>query len=607
MKLSSFIVAALVLLAGARADANLFEATVSAESITIADTITLSVTLEHDGTSALESYRQPSMPDFDILRAEQGVPSTVWMNINGHQSVKVTEEHAYLLRPKKKGVLTIGAAIARFNGQEMKTRTFTIRVGGIPKNMISTTPQGTVVAPLTTPSAMRANADTYVEAVVDRPKVYVGEQINATWRLWAATRLMGFRSLAEPKNENFWTEDLTPQRKSWDRQIANGREYGVMLLLEHALFPLKAGKFTISPLKLELTTERSMFSGTASEVSQSNALEIDVRPLPSDGRPANFPSTNVGHFELKAAVDRTRIAAGDAVSFKLTISGTGNIHGVKPPKLTDRVDGPDGWRAYDPTVKENIERGSEIRGEKVLTYLLMPQKGGRLTIPALELTYFDPKTARYETTRTGALEVDVEGDPKRVEQSTSGNASENVLSRQIRPIHNRTSLRTHLGARMFENARMRVILLATPPLIWLLVLIVDVLRRRLARDTPRSRRRRARANARRRLRVAEYNIKAQRPPAFFAECARAIYEHLEFRLRAKVESYTLSELRGHLVKQGFSPETAEAIAQELENCDFARFAPSASGPGEMRAALRRVKNLLGFIEKERLASEKEAA
>jgi hypothetical protein len=49
------------------------------------------------------------------------------------------------------------------------------------------------------------------------------------------------------------------------------------------------------------------------------------------------------------------------------------------------------------------------------------------------------------------------------------------------------------------------------------------------------------------------------------------------------------------------------VVKELENCDFARFAPSASGPGEMRAALRRVRTLLTFIEQAKVSSDKEAA
>ena len=78
-------------------------------------------------------------------------------------------------------------------------------------------------------------------------------------------------------------------------------------------------------------------------------------------------------------------------------------------------------------------------------------------------------------------------------------------------------------------------------------------------------------------------------------------------LGTKAEAYTLDQLRALLVERGFAKDTAEAIVKELENCDFARFAPSASGPGEMKAAARRVRTLLGFIEREKLAGDKEAA
>jgi hypothetical protein len=181
-----------------------------------------------------------------------------------------------------------------------------------------------------------------------------------------------------------------------------------------------------------------------------------------------------------------------------------------------------------------------------------------------------------------------------------------LLTQQIRPIRKRNSVRSRVGDRLWRG-RLSLVLLATPPGLWLMVLVGDALRRRLASETAGSKRRRARRSARRRLRVAEYHIKAQRPSAFFGECARVIYEHLEYRLGAKVEALTLGELREHLVQRGFQRETAEAVVKELENCDFARFAPSASGPGEMRAALRRVRALLGLIEKARPADKDIAA
>ena len=60
-----------------------------------------------------------------------------------------------------------------------------------------------------------------------------------------------------------------------------------------------------------------------------------------------------------------------------------------------------------------------------------------------------------------------------------------------------------------------------------------------------------------------------------------------------------------LADRGFSEQTIEHIDSEVQNCDFARFAPAASGPGEMKAALRRTKDLLREIEKTRTVVHEE--
>jgi hypothetical protein len=382
--------------------------------------------------------------------------------------------------------------------------------------------------------------------------------------------------------------------------MIKGQEYAVALILKKALFPLRAGKLTITPLEAEATTLQSAFYAGASAVRRSPPITVEVLPLPAQGRPPGFDAHNVGQLQLEASVDRARVKAGEAVTLKVLVRGTGNLRSVKPP----RVD-VDGFKVYEPTTRENIERGDVIRGDKTFTYLLMPLRGGALTIPALELPYFDPKQAKYDVARAAPIALTVEGDPTKVGAQSGAEPHENVLGAQLRPIRNRT----HAGSRISERVwrgRLRWLLLLTPPTAWVLVLVVDGLRRRLTRETARSKRRRARRTARKRLRAAEYHIKAGRPSAFFTECARVIYEHLEYRLGQKVEALTLAELRTHLESRGFEKETVEAIVKELESCDFSRFAPSASGPGEMRAALRRTRTLLGWIEKAR-TDEKEVA
>jgi hypothetical protein len=577
----------------ARAEGIRFEATVPSENITLDQTVELTISLERDGAQAFEAYRAPSAPDFELLHSGTS-EQMQWQTINGRQSVRVIEQHAYVLRPRKKGAFTIGPATVRIGGQEVRTRSITIHVAPIPKNAISLNPPTPAQPLLSAPESLRADDEVFVDATLDKSKVYVGQQVTATWRLYTLSELLRYRSLADPKHEDFWGENLIAPSAhiAWDRQLVRGREYSVAMLFKKALFPLKSGTLSITPLEVEATTLQSAFFVGASATKKSRALTVEVLPLPAAGRPVDFSASNVGSYSLRSEVDRKVVKAGEAVSWKITLSGTGNLHNAK----LARPEGLDAFKVYEPTIKEDLGREDTIKGEKSYTYLLMPQKGGKLALPAVQLAYFDPVVGKYEVAKAAPIELTVEGDPAAMQNAQNAPSQDNVLDRQVRPIRNRASVHSRIGERLWRGPSLVAVLLAAPPLLWLMVLAGDALRRRLSRDTPGARRRRARRGARKRLRKAEYHIKAQRPPAFFGECARVLYEHLEYRLGAKVEALTLSELRAHLESRGFSKETAEGVVKELENCDFARFAPSASGPGEMRAALRRVRTLLGWIE-----------
>ncbi len=609
-RLAKLLVAVAVALAASRAGADAagvrFEATVPSENVTSDQTVELTVTLQRDGSQTFEAYRPPTAPDFELLHASDN--ESVQMGIaNGRQSVRMIEQHVYVYRPKKRGALKIESATVRIAGTELKTRPLVIHVGAPLKNAVSTLggrPGATVNPSVIVPDTLHGDEDLFVDAATDKPRVYVGQQVTVSWRLFIQSEILRYRPLSEPKHEDFWAEDLfvPTTHLAWDRTMIKGHDFAVALLLKKALFPLKSGKLSITPLEAEVTTLQTAFSPTASDSRKSRALTIDVMPLPVEGRPAGFESSNVGRFEVVSSVDRAQVKAGEAVTWKVTVRGAGNIRNVRLHKLEHL----DGFRVYEPTTKETIEPGDEVHGQKVYTYLLLPQKGGALTLPSVELPYFDPGTGKYATAKSQPIALTVEGDPSKVSSGQPSTHEENVLGQQVRPIRNRSSVGASFGDRLFRG-RVAVGLLAAPPGLWLLVLIGDALRRRLGRETAGSKRRRARRSARRRLRVAEYHIKAQRPSAFFGECARVLYEHLEYRLGAKVEALTLSELREHLVARGFQRETAESVVKELENCDFARFAPSASGPGEMRAAMRRVRILLGMIEKQRPLDKEVAA
>ena len=583
--------------------ANRFEARVSTEQVTLDQSFELQIILEADGRQVLESYRPPTVPDFEVLHqsTQQGQQ---WNIFNGTQVMRRTEIHQYVLRPRKKGLLVIGPAVVRINGKELQTKPIKILASNPPRNSANPPPPnpGTVTPPQVgaAPESARGDEDLFIDARVDKAKIYVGEQLTATWRIFTRADIIKYRNLSEPKHEDFWSEDLFSPggHLSWDRTTVKGRDYVVALLMKKALFPLKAGKLTISSLEAEATTLETAFYANASASRKSSPISVEVMPLPADGRPAGFESANVGQFQLQASVDRDKIVAGAAVTWKVTLRGTGNIRQVRLPKL-GKVDG---WKLYEPTVRENITPGEPMQGEKVYTFIAQPERGGTLALPAIALPYFDPATAKYATTSTNPINVTIEGDPSKVGNAPVAPSADNVLQQQIRPIRNLQSPRQSVASALWRS-RYRPWVLSAPPGLWLLILGVDGVSQRLRRETEGSKRRRAKRLAKQRLRVAEYHVKAARPSAFFGECARAIYELLEWRLGQKVEALTLTELRALLEMRGVQSELAEKIVHELESCDFARFAQSASGPGEMRAALRRVKLLLDEIERARAMKE----
>ena len=57
---------------------------------------------------------------------------------------------------------------------------------------------------------------------------------------------------------------------------------------------------------------------------QSKNITVNVKDLPQ-GAPENFNGA-VGQFEIKSSVNKTTADANEAINYKLTLSGNGNIH-----------------------------------------------------------------------------------------------------------------------------------------------------------------------------------------------------------------------------------------------------------------------------------------
>src|SRR5574341_1020867 len=86
-------------------------------------------------------------------------------------------------------------------------------------------------------------ADYFVEAAVDNPTPYVGQQITYRFRLYQAVDLENL--LYEPSTfEGFWRSEMGPATQT--TQQLNGRQYRSTEIAT-ALFPTRVGNLEIAP------------------------------------------------------------------------------------------------------------------------------------------------------------------------------------------------------------------------------------------------------------------------------------------------------------------------------------------------------------------------
>lgn len=169
--------------------------------------------------------------------------------------------------------------------------------------------------------------------------------------------------------------------------------------------PRKAGTIEIGPFRVAIDEVVGQRSGTLIDsffddprklrrsVITSNALTLDVKPLPTEGKPADFGGL-VGVFSVDAKAGNTEANVGDPVPLTVTISGPEPLEAIKAPNLELQSDfasefkpAPEGW--------ESSPSGAQVPGERTFTTTIRPKLASVTEIPAIRLPYFDTKTGKY--------------------------------------------------------------------------------------------------------------------------------------------------------------------------------------------------------------------
>ena len=127
---------------------------------------------------------------------------------------------------------------------------------------------------------------------------------------------------------------------------------------------------------------------------------MTVNALPTEDRPAEF-SGAVGTFKISSDISSATAAAGDPLTLRMHVTGTGNFDRVDSAML-EHVEH---WKTYPPTSSFKSADLLGFKGEKVFEQPVIASASGAQVLPALTFAYFDPAARRYETLRTSPLSV----------------------------------------------------------------------------------------------------------------------------------------------------------------------------------------------------------
>jgi hypothetical protein len=624
---------ALAAIAPRAAQAASFTAEIDRDAVAPGEPFIYRITLNM-GDGDAESFRPPDFHGFKVQQAQGPSKSTSVQFVFGsnQQSVQSTYAWTYqlVLSPGTKGPLTIGAAHVRVGGRDLVTNSVRVRVGASsgqpqpggspaldPNRLFQRLFPG---AQGLGPGAAREEpgqvasspSAAFIRVIPDKTRAFVGEQVTVAWYLYAADVPNRFGQTSEPHTDGFWSEEIpstNPQGRLafGEPQNVAGRSYNVALLFKKALFPLSAGKLTISPMEAEIA-QGDFFGPRQVRRLKTEPLVIEAQALPTQGESPHFDPANVGRYELSASVDRTAVSAGDAVTFRVVVKGTGNVRNVQPPALPPLA----GWKSYEPKTDVALDGAETITGTKTVEWLLRPERGGKTTIPALVLETFDPATKRYQTARSQPIEIVVSGEGANAAAgsaapSPGGAGVENVVGGSIRPIHARGSIGGEAGMAFLHSAGFKATVV-TPPLALAVLVLFGRARERLGRDSHRTRRRRMRTMARRRLRAAEAHRAAGRAGDFYGEIDRVLREALSERLGTGLGGLRFDELGALLRARGLPDQQTTSVVGAIEACDEARFAPAAAAadPAALAAMLARAEVLIDGIERAELGGEARA-
>lgn len=540
--------------------------------------------------------RLPAIEHFTILagpyRSEQSSTSIVNGNVTSSQSVTYT----YTLQADEEGEFTIPGATINIDNESYTSNSIKIKVLPPDKSATAQTQQrGNRRQNDNTSSTNISNDELFMTATLNKTKVYEQEAVLLTYKVYSAVNLTALNGKI-PDLKDFQIQEIElPNEKEWQMEHYNGRNYRTLLWQQYVLFPQKSGVIEIPSAIYEgvvAVQTRSydpfdFFGGTnyieVKKEIRTPRLKLNVQSLPSP-KPTGF-SGGVGNFKVSSSISTTELKANEAVTLRLTISGTGNMKLIKTPELSL----PEDFEVYDPKIDNRFSlKTSGFSGNKIIEYLFIPRYGGEYTIPSVQFSYFDISSKEYKSIATESYTLNVEkGKDNQGGAVTTYVSKEELkmLGQDIRFIKRGDTSLSKEGDYLFASTAYYLWYII--PLLAFIAYIV-VYRKQMAENANIAKTRTKKANkvAVKRLKFANRLLKENKKNEFYDEILKTLWGYMSDKLSIPVSQLSKENITVELEKRGVEEPLVNELHTVLNEGEFARYAPGDAG-----AAMDKVYNM----------------
>lgn len=536
----------------------------------------------------VKDFLAPQAKGFDVLMGPSRSQQSSTQIINGKVSSSRSITYTYILMAVSEGTFNIPAASIEVDGKKIFSNPLTIKV--LPKDKEdanSNQSQGNsgISSRNQKTSGRITDKDLFVLATASKTKVHEQEAILVTYKAYTTVDLRQLLGKM-PDQQGFYVQEVElPAQKTFKLEHYKGRNYNTVVYRQYVLFPQKSGKLEIPAVTFDAVVAQrvavsddpfeAFFNGGGYvEVNKkivAPKLVINVDPLPS--KPEGF-SGGVGTFSLKSDISTTELKANEAVTIKLTISGTGNMKLVSAPE----VKFPHDFEIYDPKIEDNYElTANGLSGTKTIEYLAIPRHAGNFTVPAIEFKYFDIASEKYKTLTTEAYELKVaKGDGSASSQQViadfTNKENVKVLGTDILFIKTGDTALRQKGNYFFGTTAYYMWYII--PFLLFIVFVV-IYRKQAVENANVAKVKTKKANkvATKRMKLAGKLLSENKVNEFYDEVLKALWGYISDKLNIPVSKLSRDNIEAELSGHGVSEDLIKEFIGTLSECEFARYAP----------------------------------